>query len=133
MFDRKKRNAVAGICWQDGRVGDLFSGDLVLGDGARLLRGLALGVERALLAALDTVVDAAPFRHLVTPGGFRMSVAMTNCGEAGWVSDRTGYRYDAVDPDKWTALAGDATGVRGPGRCGRQSGPGSAGLWPMRA
>ncbi len=88
-------------------MGDLFSGDLVLGDGARLLRGFALGVERALLAALDTVVAAAQFRHLVTPGGYRMSVAMTNCGEAGWISDRSGYRYDAVDPDslrRWPAM-----------------------------
>ena len=49
------------------------------------------------------MVAAAPFRHLVTPGGFRMSVAMTNCGALGWVTDRTGYRYDAVDPDSGRA------------------------------
>ncbi|MGH8629503.1 MAG: DNA oxidative demethylase AlkB, partial [Burkholderiales bacterium] len=36
--------------------------------------------------------------HMITPGGFRMSVAMTNCGLAGWVSDQSGYRYDRVDP-----------------------------------
>jgi alkylated DNA repair protein (DNA oxidative demethylase) len=36
---------------------------------------------------------------MITPGGFRMSVAMTICGPWGWVSDRTGYRYSAVDPD----------------------------------
>jgi alkylated DNA repair protein (DNA oxidative demethylase) len=44
---------------------------------------------------------------MVTPGGFRMSVAMTNCGDAGWVSDRSGYRYDAIDPDsgkRWPAM-----------------------------
>ena len=51
------------------------------------------------MEALQQVEAVAPFRHMVTPGGYRMSVAMTNCGQAGWVSDRTGYRYDAVDPD----------------------------------
>ncbi len=52
----------------------------------------------ALWIALQPVLTAAPFRHLVTPGGKTMSVAMTNCGEVGWVSDRSGYRYDPVDP-----------------------------------
>jgi DNA oxidative demethylase len=88
-------------------MADLFSGDRVLGDGAMLLSGFALGVEHDLLAALDNVVAAAPFRHLVTPGGYRMSVAMTNCGDVGWVSDRTGYRYDPIDPESgqhWPAM-----------------------------
>jgi alkylated DNA repair protein (DNA oxidative demethylase) len=88
-------------------MADLFSGDRVLADGAMLLGGFALGVERAVLAALDAVVAGAPFRFLVTPGGHRMSVAMTNCGDAGWVSDRRGYRYDAMDPDsgrRWPAM-----------------------------
>ena len=52
-----------------------------------------------ILAALARVVALAPFRRMVTPGGFVMSVAMTNCGAAGWVSDRTGYRYNRSDPD----------------------------------
>jgi alkylated DNA repair protein (DNA oxidative demethylase) len=72
-----------------------------------LLAGFALPVETELLLALGEVVDGAPFRHLITPGGFRMSVAMTNCGTAGWVSDRSGYRYDAIDPDsgqRWPAM-----------------------------
>ncbi len=69
-----------------------------LADGAILLRRRALPFEAELLAALEGVVADAPFRHLVTPGGFEMSVAMTNCGTAGWVSDRTGYRYDSRDP-----------------------------------
>ncbi len=69
-----------------------------LGPGAVLLRGYCLGAEGALLAALRQVTDAAPFRRMVTPGGHTMSVAMTKCGAAGWVTDRTGYRYDAVDP-----------------------------------
>jgi DNA oxidative demethylase len=34
-------------------------------------------------------------------------VAMTNCGQAGWVTDRSGYRYDARDPESgrpWPAM-----------------------------
>lgn len=77
--------------------------DLPLGDGAVLLDGFARPVEGALLQALAAVVDAAPFRHMVTPGGHRMSVAMTNCGAVGWVTDRTGYRYDPADPESGLA------------------------------
>ena len=84
---------------------DLFSNDEVpatgderLAPGAMVLRGFALDRAAELLEAIRVVTARAPFRHLVTPGGFTMSVAMTNCGEAGWVSDRTGYRYDRVDP-----------------------------------
>lgn len=66
--------------------------------GAVLLRGFALDVDEALLQAVDAVTAAAPLRHLVTPGGYTMSVAMSNCGALGWVSDRSGYRYDAKDP-----------------------------------
>jgi len=69
-----------------------------LAPGAWLLRGFALGRATVLMAAIEHITAAAPFRHLVTPGGFRMSVAMTNCGALGWVSDRRGYRYDAHDP-----------------------------------
>jgi len=69
-----------------------------LAPGAVLLRGRALEEESALLAGLDAVVAAAPFRHMVTPGGFTMSVAMTNCGAVGWVTDRSGYRYERRDP-----------------------------------
>ncbi|NLD70024.1 MAG: DNA oxidative demethylase AlkB [Limnobacter sp.] len=70
-----------------------------LAPGALLLRGFAASVARELLADLRRVVDRAPFRRMSTPGGLRMSVAMTNCGELGWVSDRRGYRYDPADPD----------------------------------
>jgi alkylated DNA repair protein (DNA oxidative demethylase) len=52
----------------------------------------------ALLAIIEALSVAAPFRRMVTPGGLRMSVAMTNCGAAGWVTDATGYRYTAEDP-----------------------------------
>ena len=75
--------------------------------GAVVLYGNALAFEDALLAALQAVTAQAPFRHMVTPGGFLMSVAMTNCGAVGWVTDRTGYRYDRVDPESglpWPAL-----------------------------
>jgi DNA oxidative demethylase len=70
----------------------------VLRPQVALLRGFALQREAAVLDAIGAVVLRAPFRHMVTPGGFRMSVAMTNCGELGWVSDRSGYRYEAIDP-----------------------------------
>lgn len=70
----------------------------VIAPGAALLRGFALEVDEALLQAVEGVTAAAPLRHLVTPGGYTMSVAMSNCGALGWVSDRSGYRYDANDP-----------------------------------
>ena len=73
--------------------------DEPLCDGAVVLRGFALPDETMLLQAIDMVVAQAPFRHLITPGGFRMSVGMSNAGTLGWVSDRRGYRYDPIDPD----------------------------------
>ena len=66
--------------------------------GLTYLPGFALPLEQALLAAIDEVAQAAPLRHMLTPGGQRMSVAMTNCGEVGWITDRKGYRYDPLDP-----------------------------------
>lgn len=104
---------------------DLFAGDLPdagkaaqqlpIAPGAFLLRGFACALDTALLGAFDEVVARAPLRHLVTPGGYTMSVAMTNCGELGWVSDRRGYRYQSTDPvsgkpwpampDVWQGLA----------------------------
>ncbi|CAN5441662.1 DNA oxidative demethylase AlkB [soil metagenome] len=84
---------------------DLFDGDLaeprdaLLAPGAMLLAGFARPQESALIEAVKAIITHAPFRHLITPGGHRMSVAMTNCGRVGWVSDRTGYRYDTIDPE----------------------------------
>jgi len=81
--------------------------DEALGDGAVLLAGFALAEAEALLEAIALVATHAPFRHLATPGGQRMSVAMTNCGRLGWVSDRSGYRYDPIDPESgrpWPAM-----------------------------
>jgi alkylated DNA repair protein (DNA oxidative demethylase) len=78
-----------------------------LGAGATLLRGFALAQSAQVLEAVAEVVRQSPFRHMITPGGFRMSVAMTNCGSAGWVTDRTGYRYDGFDPTtqaRWPAM-----------------------------
>jgi len=78
-----------------------------LGPDAAILRGFAASQEKTLLAAIEKVAARAPFRHMTTPGGYRMSVAMTNCGEAGWVTDRRGYRYDAIDPETgepWPAM-----------------------------
>src|SRR5947209_5921651 len=86
---------------------DVGEPDEVFAEGALLLRGFALPVETALLAALAEVVGAAPFRHMTVPGGHQMSVAMTNCGQVGWVSDMTGYRYDSHDPlsgKPWPAM-----------------------------
>jgi DNA oxidative demethylase len=78
-----------------------------LAPGALLLRGFAATRAATLLADLQRVLEAAPWRHMLTPGGYRMSVAMTNCGALGWVSDARGYRYDGIDPEsgrRWPAL-----------------------------
>src|SRR6185312_10706829 len=63
-----------------------------------LLRGFALSAEDRILSELRAITASAPLRRMVTPGGYTMSVAMTNCGTVGWVTDRSGYRYDAIDP-----------------------------------
>ncbi len=70
----------------------------VIAEGAVLLRGFAKPAEAELIAALREIVAQAPFRHMLTPGGHQMSVSMTNCGGRGWVTDRSGYRYDSADP-----------------------------------
>jgi DNA oxidative demethylase len=70
-----------------------------LGPGTAFLCGFALDAKNELLSSLKHIVERSPFRNMVTPGGFRMSVAMTNCGAFGWVTDRTGYRYDRIDPE----------------------------------
>ena len=66
--------------------------------GAWLLRGFCLGEAASLLEQVRAIEARAPFRRMATRGGGTISVAMTNCGALGWVSDRTGYRYDGVDP-----------------------------------
>ncbi|MEQ6348969.1 DNA oxidative demethylase AlkB [Ralstonia pseudosolanacearum] len=96
---------------------------IALGEAAVVLRGFALAEAPALLAAIDDIARQAPFRHVVTPGGFEMSVALTNCGALGWTSDRRGYRYAARDPqtgqpwpplpDCFLRLARDAAAAAG--------------------
>jgi alkylated DNA repair protein (DNA oxidative demethylase) len=71
---------------------------LRLGREAWLLRGFARAAAPAFVAEIEGILAAAPFRHMVTPGGSKMSVALTNCGSLGWTSDRGGYRYAAHDP-----------------------------------
>lgn len=76
-------------------------------EGAVVLRGFALDYESKIFAALENILTQSPLRHMVTPGGFRMSVAMSNCGTYGWVTDRSGYRYDSLDPESgkaWPAM-----------------------------
>ena len=105
---------------------DLFPdsrANLQLASGAVLLGGFALGVDQLLLDEIAAIALAAPFRHLVTPGTQRMSVAMTNTGRLGWVSDQRGYRYAAVNPESaqpwppmptvFETLAGDAATAAG--------------------
>ncbi len=104
-------------------VADILPPREAMAEGAVLLRGFARPFEAELIAALDDIAGRAPFRHMVTPGGHSMSVAMTNCGSLGWVTDRTGYRYDACDPETgkpWPAmpaafcrLAGEAAAQAG--------------------
>lgn len=80
-----------------------------LAPGAVVLRGFAVPVDAVLLADIQDVTEKAPLRHMVTPGGFRMSVATTNCGALGWLSDRAGYRYGERDPtsgEPWPAMPG---------------------------
>jgi DNA oxidative demethylase len=87
---------------------DLFADTRVdIEAGVVLWRGHALAHEATLLSAVEAVIAAAPLRRMPTPGGLTMSVAMTNCGELGWVSDRAGYRYAPLDPlsgQSWPAL-----------------------------
>ena len=76
-------------------------------EGALVLRGFALDDATKILASLESILTESPLRHMVTPGGFRMSVAMSNCGTYGWVTDRRGYRYDHIDPENgldWPAM-----------------------------
>lgn len=69
-----------------------------IADGAMLLRGFVKPIESELIEAVRAIVTQSPFRRMTTPGGHLMSVAMTNCGERGWITDHTGYRYDPIDP-----------------------------------
>jgi alkylated DNA repair protein (DNA oxidative demethylase) len=77
-----------------------------------ILRRFALSRAAALLAGIEEVTAVSPFRHMVTPGGYTMSVAMTNCGELGWATNERGYLYAPNDPDR-SAVASHACGFPG--------------------
>lgn len=104
-------------------IDDAPAAPLALGPASFVLRGFALADAPALLAAVEAIAQQAPFRHMVTPGGFEMSVALTNSGTLGWTSDRHGYRYATQDPlsnqpwpplpDVFLRLARDAAAVAG--------------------
>ncbi|MDB6050765.1 MAG: Alpha-ketoglutarate-dependent dioxygenase [Pseudomonas sp.] len=93
---------------------DMFADEAVqaprteqIGPRAFVLRGFALPLIEQVLPALQQVLEQSPFRHMMTPGGFTMSVALSNCGRVGWVTDRSGYRYTRIDPETdapWPAL-----------------------------
>jgi DNA oxidative demethylase len=94
-----------------------------IGSRAFVLRGFALPFVERLLPAIRAVEQRSPFRQMVTPGGFTMSVAMSNCGRLGWTTDRRGYRYSEIDPqtdrpwppmpDSFMRLARDAAAAAG--------------------
>jgi alkylated DNA repair protein (DNA oxidative demethylase) len=89
------------------RVSDVLPSREEMASGAVLLRGFARVIQHDLLRALDDITAQAPLRHMLTPGGFEMSVAMTNCGNCGWITDSGGYRYDGNDPvsgKPWPAM-----------------------------
>ncbi|MCF4996376.1 DNA oxidative demethylase AlkB [Pseudomonas syringae] len=80
-----------------------------IGEQSWVLRGFALPCMDLLLPALKDVLQHSCSRHMVTPGGFSMSVATSSCGDLGWVTDRSGYRYSTVDPltgSRWPTMPG---------------------------
>ena len=88
-----------------------------LAEDAYLLPGFALADAPALMEAIRGVAARSDFRHLVTPGGHRMSVAMTNCGSVGWTTNEHGYLYAPNDPasgEPWPSIPPifDALGQR---------------------
>jgi len=78
-----------------------------LGPGTTFFHGMIVSEAPAILEQIRQISEIAPLRHLITPGGKKMSVAMSNCGTLGWVSDHAGYRYQASDPltqKSWPAM-----------------------------
>ncbi|MCT4706946.1 DNA oxidative demethylase AlkB [Enterobacteriaceae bacterium H11S18] len=97
-----------------------------LADGAVILRRFARAQAENLIEQIERVAQQSPFRQMVTPGGYTMSVAMTNCGERGWTTNQHGYLYSPDDPltgRRWPAMpqvfrqlsdaASQAAGYRG--------------------
>ncbi|MCF5048618.1 DNA oxidative demethylase AlkB [Pseudomonas simiae] len=89
-----------------GPTADLFADDVLqqpagreqIGEQSYVLRGLALPWIERILPELRRVLAQSPFRQMVTPGGFTMSAALSSCGDLGWTTDTSGYRYSPVDP-----------------------------------
>jgi hypothetical protein len=93
-----------------------------LAEGAILLRRFAVNAAEPIVQTVWRIAEVSPFRHLITPGGYRMSVAMTNCGRAGWTTDRHGYRYVTIDPETgaaWPPMPPDFIGWLKPRRSGQ--------------
>jgi alkylated DNA repair protein (DNA oxidative demethylase) len=55
--------------------------------------------QSRLLSAVEAALLRAPLYRPVTPGGQPFSVRMSNLGPLGWVSDRSGYRYQSRHPE----------------------------------
>lgn len=107
MSERINKNCVSGNLNLFDEPSGINPPQTRLTEGAALLHDFVADTGYALVEAINQVIAQAPLRHMVTPGGFRMSVAMTNCGQYGWVTDRRGYRYDAIDPESgraWPAM-----------------------------
>ena len=91
--------------------GDLFAPfqpqETALANGAVCLHGFAQAQTALLWDCIQMLLTQAPLRQMQTPGGHTMSVAMSNCGALGWVTDSRGYRYQAHDPlsgQPWPAM-----------------------------
>src|SRR5471032_1932576 len=98
-----------------GPTADLFADDALqqpagreqIGEQSYVLRGYALPWIDRLLPELRRILAQSPFRQMVTPGGFTMSAALSSCGELGWTTDSSGYRYSPLDPrsqQPWPAM-----------------------------
>ena len=83
--------------------------DEAIAPGSRYCAALPCLSRTTYSGALGDITLQAQFPRMTTRWGAAMSVAMTNCGEAGWLSDRGGYRYDRIDPETGWAVAGDAS------------------------
>ena len=89
-------------------TGDLFSDEALqqparreqIGEQSYVLRGYALPWLERVLPELRAVLVQSPFRHMVTPGGFTMSAALSSCGALGWTTSPQGYRYSPLDPER---------------------------------
>lgn len=89
-------------------TGDLFSDEALqqparceqIGEQSCVLRGYALPWIERVLPELRAVLVQSPFRHMVTPGGYTMSAALSSCGALGWTTSPQGYRYSPLDPER---------------------------------